>query len=85
MSKAGRMLARIRRAGVASVRRHPLSMIALLAVLSAGGVGLGGYGWAVYTWRQARTDFDAKRFDDALHRLEYCRRIWPIDPSAAAL
>lgn len=85
MSKAGRMLARIRHAGVASVRRHPLRMIALLAVLSAGGVCLGGYGWAVYTWRQARVNFEAKRFDEVERGLGYCRRIWPDDPELLLL
>ena len=85
MSKAGRLIARMCRAGVASVRRHPLRTIALLAVLSAAGVGLGGYGWAIYTWRQAQVDFEAKRFDEAERRLGYCRRIWPDDPGLLLL
>jgi len=85
MSIAGQLLARMRRAGVALIRRHPFRAIALLALFSVAGVCLGGYGWAVYTWRQAQVDYEAKRFDEAERRLVYCRRIWTDDPGLLLL
>ena len=57
-----------------------LSALALLAVS-----GLVGYGWSVYSWRQAGADFEAKRYAEAASRLELCRRIWPDDPSLLLL
>ena len=85
MTRARRWISRIRTAGVASIRRRPLRSTALLALLIAAAAGLGGYGWAVFSWQRARTDFEAHRFDEAGRRLEFCRKVWPDDPDALLL
>ena len=57
-------------------------MVALLVTTSA---VLGGYGRAVYSWRQAGVDFKAGQVGEARRRLDFCRRLWPDDPALLLL
>ena len=85
MSRAGRCIIGLRSAAVGSFRRHPFRVSFSALVVLTSTAGLGFYGWAVYSWRQAQIDYAAKQYDRADHRLGFCRRIWPNDPSLLLL
>jgi tetratricopeptide (TPR) repeat protein len=58
------------------VRRRPGTTI-LIVVLALVGTCAGLYGWALWQWRQARRDLQARRVEDAQRRLSYCLLVWP--------